>query len=136
MRIINRGVLTQINNITYELFVSMEYELRKHLSKQVPNFDAVQQAIIRNEDVQFLWSILSADWEDKTVSTLLQIVISEWVKIHGFSYASCWIEKYKSTQRKTLQMSKGVRKQLLANPNSIKEANTNFSEGQDSSEHH
>ena len=114
----------------------MECELRKHLSKLVPNFDAVQQAIIRNEDVHFLWSILSADWEDKTASALLQMVISEWVKIRGFSYASCWIEKYKSTQRKTLQMSKGVRKQLLANPNSIKKANTNFSEGQDSSEHH
>ena len=41
----------------YELFISMEYELRKHLSEQVSNFDDVQQALIRNEDVQFLWSI-------------------------------------------------------------------------------
>ena len=38
--IINRGGLTKVNNTTYELFVSMEYELRKHLSKQVPNFDS------------------------------------------------------------------------------------------------
>ena len=136
VRIINHGGLTQINNTTYELFVSVECELRKHLSKQVPNFDAVQQAIIRNENVHFLWSILSADWEDKTVSALLQMVISEWVKIRGFSYASCWIEKYKSTQRKTLQKSKGVRKQLLANPNWIKKANKNFSGGQDGSKHH
>ena len=93
----------------------------------------IAKAIIRNEDVQFLWSILSADWEDNTATALLQMVISEWVKIRGFSYASCWIEKYKSTQRKTLQKSKGVRKQLLANPNSIKKAKTNISCAQDNS---
>ena len=48
MSIINHGGLTQINS-TYELFVSMEYELCKHLSKQVPNFDDVQAG---NEEIK------------------------------------------------------------------------------------
>jgi len=45
------------------------------------------------------------------------------MKIHGFSFASCWIEKYKAVQRKTAQkseVSKGVRKQLLPKPNAKK----------------
>ena len=80
--------------------------------------------------------IPSGDWEDMNTTALLQMVISEWVKICGSSYASCWIEtEYKSTQRKTLQKSKGVRKQLLANPNFIEKAKANIPCAQDSSEH-
>ena len=77
----------------------MEYELRQHLSiNQVPSFgERVNHAITENEDVQSFWSILSADWEEESASVLLQMVVGQWVKIRGFSYASSWMEKYKTT---------------------------------------
>ena len=135
VNLINRGGLTRINNNTFELFQAMEYELRQHLSiNQVPSFgDHVNHAITENEDVQFFWSILSADWEEKSASVLLQMVVSQWVKIRGFSYASSWMEKYKTTQRKTIQKSKGVRKQLLPNP-MPKKAKTGSTRPQDNSD--
>lgn len=30
------------------------------------------------------------------------------MKIHGFSYASAWLEKFKTAQKKTTQKSKGI----------------------------
>ena len=68
--------------------------------------------------MQFLWSILSSDWDEKTGSVLLEMVVSQWVKIRGFSVASAWIERYKFTQ-KTTQKSKDVRKRLLPKPKSM-----------------
>ena len=120
VELINRGGLTRVNNNTFEVFVAMEYALRRHLNvDQAPNLtDRVNSAIIENEDVQFLWSILSSDWDEETGSILLEMVVSQWVKIRGFSVASAWVERYKSTQKKTTQKSKGVRKQLLPKPKS------------------
>ena len=66
-------------------------------------------------DGQFIWHLLSADWEEESSITLLKMIISEWVKIHGFSYTSAWIEKYKAAQKITIQRSKGLRKQLQSN---------------------
>ena len=120
--LIDCGGLTRVNNTTFEVFLAMECELRRHLhTHQAPNLgNHVTHAIIENEDVQFLWSILRADWEEESGAVLLQMVVNQWVKIRGFSFASCWVEKYKAAQRKTTQKSKGVRKQLLPKPNAKK----------------
>ena len=58
-----------------------------------------------NEDVQFLWTMLSAEWEKGSATSLFQMVVTQWVKIRGFAYASAWLEKYKAAQ-KTTQKSK------------------------------
>ena len=120
VELINCGGLSRVNNNTFEVFVAVEYALRRHLNvDQAPNLtDHVNSAIIENEDVQFLWSILSSDWDEKTGSVLLEMVVSQWVKIRAFSVASAWVERYKFTQ-KTTQKSKGVRKQLLPKPKSM-----------------
>ena len=114
---INRGGLTRVNNSTYNVFVSMESEIRNHLSGfQLPNLQEVTEAIMRNEDVQFFWSMVSSDWEQSSATALLHMMVSEWMKIRGFSLASAWIEKYKVAQKQTTQKSKGVRKQLISKP--------------------
>lgn len=120
--LVNRGGLTKVNNMTYELFLAMELELRRHLATAQPTVlgDQVKQAIAKNEDVEFLWSMIGADWDGESSSVLLEMVVSQWVKIRGFSYASAWIEKYKVAQKTTTQKSKGVRKQLLPQPKKAK----------------
>ena len=82
----------------------------------------ITTAITENEDVLFLWSLVSADWEDSSASELLQMVVNQWVKIRGFSYASAWVEQYKVAQKQTTQKSKGVRKQLISKSKKSKSA--------------
>ena len=60
--------------------------------------DGVKQALVVNEDVQFLWTMISADWEEASASALLKMIVNQWVKIRGFSYASAWVEQYKTAQ--------------------------------------
>ena len=115
IKAIDRGGLTKINNDTYELFVAMELELRKHLSsKEVPVLsEDTKQAILQSDTVQFIWSIVSSEWEGEIGDILLNMMINEWVTIRGFSYASAWIEQYKKATKTTTEKSKGLRKQLL-----------------------
>lgn len=117
INLVDRGGLTRVNDNTFEVFRVMEYELRKHLStntiQSLTLGDDMKKSIVESEDVQFFWSMVSGDWDEESVLVLLEMVVSQWIKIRGFSYASAWVEKYKVAQKTTLQKSKGVRKQLL-----------------------
>lgn len=62
--------------------------------------------------------MLSAEWEKDSVSSLLQMIVTQWVKIRGFAYASAWLEKYKAPQKKTTQRSEGIIKHLTPKPSS------------------
>ena len=114
IELVNRGVLTCVNSITYAVFLAMEWELRTHL--QIPfheNF--IQQAtsaIKGNEDLWVFWSMLSAGWNEISATNVLDRVVSLWITMLGLSYASAWIEKYKTEQKKATQKSNGLRKQL------------------------
>ena len=98
----------------------MEMELRSHLQgNAVPvDFKKTVRAISTNEDVLFFWSMLATEWEESESEALLPMIVDLWVTLRGFSFASSWMEKYKLAKKKTLQKSKGVRKQLLATTNS------------------
>ena len=118
LEIVNRGGLTRVNNSTFELFVVMEKQLRKLIqASRTPSLSAdINHTIVHNDDVQFFLCMISADWEDASAHALLEMVVNQWVKIRSFSYASAWVEKFKAAQRKTIQKSKGVRKQLMPMP--------------------
>ena len=115
IELIDRGGLTRINDIAFQVFLAMEVELRKHLNSQcVPNFKmTITKKVLENEDVAFYWSILSADWEERDSQDLLELVVNMFITIRGFSYASAWVEKYKTASAKSLQKSKGLRKTLI-----------------------
>lgn len=56
LQLIDRGGLTRVNSITFEVFVAMEYELRQHIRQgQMPNLEHIIASISENEDVLFLW---------------------------------------------------------------------------------
>ena len=113
---VNRGGLTLVNTATFEVFLAVEKELREKLFMQegVPEFsDNMRQDIGDSDDVQFHWSLVSSDWEEESAKVLLEMVICQYVKIRGFSYSSALLEELKKTNKKTIQKSKGIRKQLL-----------------------
>ena len=118
VRSIDRGGLKYVSDMTYMVFMSMEQEVRKHLKigkvSQGPQRETIERHIKKNTDVLFYWCIVSAEWEDTTASTLLDMIVTLWVTIRGFSGASGWLEKYKQMNKTTVQKSKGVRKQLVS----------------------
>lgn len=113
---IDRGGLCHVNNDTFELFVALEKGLRKHLSaERMTDFtEEMKKGLQENDNVQFIWYIISADWDSENSWQLLNSIITIWMKIRGFSLAGAWVEKYKKANKKTTQKSKGVRKQLQA----------------------
>ena len=113
---IDHGGLTRINNITFELFSAMEIALRKQIrTKHIKHFTAeTKHTIIEDDNVKFLWCMISADWEDECADTLIEMIVRQWVKIRGFSYASACVEMFKTVQRKTLEKSKGLREKTPA----------------------
>ncbi len=118
---IDRGGLTHVNTVTYHAFLLMEVELRKHLGAEpLPSLKDVAKIVKDSDDVQFYWSMVAADWEEEEAQGLLELVVDLWITIRGFSFASTWMEKFKAEHKKSVQKSKGVRKQLCAPASSKK----------------
>ena len=110
---LNRGGLVCVNDMTFELFLSMELELRSHLKIKPTHLgDEVVVQITESEDVLFLWSIISVSWDSDCSTALLKKIAKMWITVRGFSYASAWVEKMKVAQQKTTQKSKGLRKTI------------------------
>ena len=104
MRSIDRGGLKYVSDMTY-----MEQEVRKHLQiskvSQGPQRETIEQQIKKNTDVHFYRCIVSAEWEDTTSSTLLDMIVTLWVTIRGFSGESGWLEKCKQMNKTIVQKS-------------------------------
>ena len=115
LQAINGGGLLCVNNMTFELFLTMERELRCHLSSN-PETEftgsEIKMNLKQSEDVLFLWSMIGAGWEEEYCTHLLGMVVDMWVCIRGFSQATAWIERYKEAQKKNLQKAKALRKNL------------------------
>ena len=116
VRIVDRGGIRHIDDMLYMVF---ELEVRRHLqfgrASQGPQREAIKNEVGQSEDVLFHWCTVSAEWEVETDQALLELIIDLWITICGFSGTSGWLEKYKQRQKKTVQKSKGVCKNLLSN---------------------
>ena len=120
---VDRGGLVHVNEITYGLFISLENDIRdclKSLSTDVPEPSSDQKTtiahrLVNNDDVQFYWSMISADFEvddSETQYTLLKMIVELYITIRGFSYSNAWMEKFKQKEKKTTQKSKSLRRKL------------------------
>ena len=108
---IDRGGLCQINNLTFDLFLSMELTIRAYIISGY-EFDGFKAKLMDNNDILFNWSMLTASWEENVADKILTMIVDLWITIRGFSLASAWVEEFKAHNKKTLQKSKGLRKQL------------------------
>ena len=111
---VNRGGLYLISDSMYEVFHSMETVLRQYLgclsSNHCMNVDDVV-GYLHADDVQFYWSMLTADLDEEVSEHILRDIIRLWVTIRGFSYASTLVEQYKKA-RGALKKKKGLRADL------------------------
>lgn len=111
-----------MTNLFSYYFVEIE-KLVRHL---LPNFvvqgvmtsttttlDELIQKVVDNEDVQFMWTILSPSITSNEDSIeLLYEIVNLWTTVRGFSLAATWMETYKMTRKETKQKSTGLRKHL------------------------
>ena len=114
----DRGGLIHISDTMFSLFSSMEMEIRSHLRADNPSlFTKLKQTIVssvlQNEEVQFHWSILSANWISEEADELLKMIVEHWTTVRGFSFVASFMENFKRENKTTTQKSKGTRKTLI-----------------------
>ena len=108
------------------MFASMEIELRQNLHATIASEssgvkDIAVESILANDDVLFYWSTLSGNWEKEEADVLLRMIVEHWVTVRGFSFTSAFMEKFKQSNKKTIQKTKGLRKTLISDQDSDKE---------------
>ena len=110
---VDRGGLTFVSGLTFEVFLAIELEIRSHLQgcKPVNFISDIALAVKNNKDVLFFWSMLSSSWDEESSKTVFQTVVDLWLTVRGYSYSSTWVDK-KVAEKKSTQKSKGIRKQL------------------------
>ena len=67
------------------------------------NVTAVCDIVVSNEDVQFYWCIVLAQYQQKHETLLLKEIAMQWITVRGFAYTSGWIEQYKQIKKTALQ---------------------------------
>ena len=100
-RLVNRGGLFKISDAGFLLFKEIElitrkqlfiaFERRSSLESAHGQRDAIVSAIANDENVQFFWSMLSADIDgEEQALKLLKEIVGLWVTTRGFSIAGTW----------------------------------------------
>ena len=93
--------------------------LPQHLRNPTKTKQLLIQDLIEDDDVQFLWSMLSIDITDQNDSLHLLSNIAElWITIRGFSMTGSWIDQYKKEAKKTVKRKKSLRKGLKSGQDS------------------
>ena len=118
-RTVNRGGLFEVNDEAYRLFKRIETRMQNQLramlnsALSVPGKrEIIIDSVAGDDDVQFLWLLLSCDITDEDDAIcLLKEIIGLWLTIRGFSIATSWLEEYKM-KTATTQKTKGLRKSL------------------------
>jgi len=117
--LLDRGGLWRVKECTYQFFRAVEDVSRRDLKKLARPVPISKLQMIKNitddEDVQFYWVIVSADFEidDQEIhDALLEKITELYVNVRGFSYASGWIEKHKQRTKQATQRSKSLRRDV------------------------
>ena len=119
IHLVNRGGLLQVKDDAFEVFLSAEEVVRKFYCKSRAGElaegrrDEITENVIKDEQVMEDWAWVSVDMDDEIGRVLLKMLVEEWVKIRGFSFAHACLELYKNETKKTLERSKGLRKNLI-----------------------
>ena len=123
-KLVNRGGLFEVNDLSYQLFKKIEIQMQKKLldtlndgsracMSTITQRESIINAVASNEEVQFFWAMLCCDiHHHEAAEHLLKELISLWLTIRGFSIAGTWIEQYKARSSANIGKKKGLRKEL------------------------
>ena len=79
------------------------YKTRRYLSRASSRLGKIkpelQPQITSNDNVPFIWALVSPGWVEEG-QALLEQIIDQYVTVRGFSIASGWMKKYKQEAQK------------------------------------
>ena len=117
--LIDRGGLWHVKETTYQFFRAVEHVIRDTLitikNPSLPLKQEMIKSVIEDDDVQFYWLIVTADYEiddDEIHKVLLHKIAELYVTVRGFSLASGWLEQYKQQTKKSTQRTKSLRREI------------------------
>ena len=85
----------------------------KQSSKSCDDFkQRVIDNVMKNENVQWYWTLLSQDIDSEDAAIeLLKEIVQLWVTVQGFSLVLTWMETYKRNNKTSTKKSHGLRKE-------------------------
>ena len=88
--------------------------LPKHIkSGESKDVSSVIDDVVKDEDVQFHWTLASQDIDtEEEADELLEEMIHKWITVRGFAIAASWMEAYKTADQQTTKKSTSLRKHL------------------------
>ena len=104
--------MVHVSNDIFYFFEAMERKVRQCLASAQLRA-TTKEAVMHDDEVQFMWSTVAFNWGEKESSTLLELVAGHWITIRGFSHVEGLMERFKQQNKKTTQKSKGLRKTLI-----------------------
>jgi hypothetical protein len=111
IKLVDRGGLIHVSEVTYMVFHVMECTFRQYFKPGInSNLKDMTEKILTNEELLFYWALVSVNWSDEESSTLQKLMVEHWITLRGFSSASAINELYKQEHNKTVQKSKPLRK--------------------------
>ena len=117
----NRGGLYFVEDVVYDLFVSIESlvdsklsEIMKECGKGIEQVKKENLAwVCEDEEVQCVWNQISLNSiEEEVRQDLLREIAYMWVTTRGHSKAHKIKEDYKLRQKKTFKGTRSLRKEL------------------------
>ena len=125
----DRGGLIHVSDSVFNLFVEIEVVLRSQLraSSAAASLGLKEKAIaaiLTNHSVLEQWSEFSMNWGKEESDKLLQMIVEHWITVRGFSFTSAFMEAYKQKNKKTVEKSKGLRKNLMGKSTKIDDVET------------
>ena len=115
---IDRGGLWHISDDTYSVFLILEYQIRCHLQvtalKKLDETTKITiiDATLANEDLLFQWALVSANAHDFIGNAVLKKIVTLYITISGFAFATSCLEIYKQRHRKNVQKSKALQREV------------------------
>ena len=120
-RVVDRGGLFEVS--VYDFFLELEVSIYPMFKKSLsPGGVALSKKevmciVLHDEDVLFLWLMLSVDLNEEKGNVVLRDLIELWVTLSGYSIASRLLEEYKEATRGATKGKAPLRKQLFLQDN-------------------
>lgn len=110
--------LWHISDDAYTVFLILEAEIRCHLKvaalKQLNDTTrtTILEAVMANEELLFQWALVSANADDSIGIDVLKRISGLYLTVRGFAFAASCLEMYKQRNKKQIQKSKALRKEV------------------------
>ena len=117
---IDRGGLIRISEDMYQTLLAIEYVTKTLYQESVAHKmdNSYKEKVIDNvidaSEVQLKWMLASSSMQEENRELILEQIVTQWVKIRGFSFTKSILEKYKKETKKGTQKAKPLRATLCA----------------------